>query len=78
MRDDHASMTRRRILWLALVACTASAAAQEDARCLCLVYLVLKSGLKKEEVMGLKVHHVDLDDPAVPMVTVRFSAMSRT
>jgi integrase/recombinase XerD len=49
-------------------------AAQEDARCLCLVYLVLKGGLKKEEVMGLKVHHVDLDDPAVPMVTVRFSA----
>lgn len=48
--------------------------AQDDARCQCLIYLVLKGGLKKEEVMGLKVHHVDLADPAVPMVTVRFAA----
>src|SRR5437764_6238498 len=35
----------------------------EDARCLCLVYLVLNAGLKKEEVMALKVQHVDLSDP---------------
>lgn len=48
--------------------------AQGDARCQSLIYLVLKGGLKKEEVMGLKVHHVDLVDPAVPMVTVRFAA----
>jgi integrase/recombinase XerD len=48
--------------------------ASEDARCHSLIYLVLKAGLKKEEVMGLKLHHVDLVDPHTPMVTVRFSA----
>ena len=31
-------------------------AASEDPRCHCLVYLILRAGLKKEEVMGLKVH----------------------
>ncbi len=31
-------------------------AASEDPRCHCLVYLVLRAGLKKEEVMGLTVH----------------------
>src|SRR5881227_559536 len=33
-------------------------AAAEEPRCRCLVYLVLYGGLKKEEVMGLKVHHI--------------------
>ncbi|GCE25507.1 hypothetical protein KDA_09910 [Dictyobacter alpinus] len=49
-------------------------AAQEDARCHCLVYLILRAGLKKEEVMGLKVHHIDLIDPLTPLVSVRFAA----
>jgi len=48
--------------------------AAEDARCYCLVYLVLYAGLKKEEVMGLKTHHVDLSDPQTPLVTVHFPA----
>jgi integrase/recombinase XerD len=38
------------------------------------VYLVLQAGLKKEEVMALKVHHVDLSDPQAPAVTVHFPA----
>jgi integrase/recombinase XerD len=50
------------------------AAASEDPRCLCLVYLVLRAGLKKEEVMGLKVHHIDLTDPQTPLITVHFPA----
>jgi len=50
------------------------AAAAEDERCLCLVYFVLSAGLKKEEVMGLRVQHIDLTDPHTPMVTVRFAA----
>jgi site-specific recombinase XerD len=47
-------------------------AASEDARCHCLVYLVLHAGLKKEEVMGLKVQHVDLSDEHNPMITIHF------
>src|SRR5947199_7326192 len=48
--------------------------AAEDPRCHCLVYLVLHAGLKKEEVMGLKLHHIDLSDPAAPSITVHFAA----
>jgi integrase/recombinase XerD len=47
-------------------------AASEDSRCHCLVYLVLYAGLKKEEIMGLKMHHVDLLDPHKPLITVHF------
>jgi site-specific recombinase XerD len=49
-------------------------AAEKDARCHCLIYLVLNAGLKKEEVMALKVQHVDLSDPHAPAITVRFPA----
>ncbi len=49
-------------------------AAAEDARCHCLVYLILHAGLKKEEVMGLNVNHIDLTNPEVPLVTVHFAA----
>ncbi len=49
-------------------------ASAEDSRCRCLVYLVLHAGLKKEEVMGLKVHQIDLSDERVPLVTVHFAA----
>lgn len=48
-------------------------ASAEDARCQSLVYLVLYAGLKKEEVMGLKMEHVDLSDPQSPMITVHFA-----
>jgi integrase/recombinase XerD len=47
--------------------------AAEDVRCQCLVYLVLFAGLKKEEVMGLKVSQVDLADEHTPMITVQFA-----
>lgn len=50
------------------------AAAAEDARAHSLVYLVLFGGLKKEEVMGLKINHVDLSDPRSPIVTIHFPA----
>lgn len=49
-------------------------AATEDSRCHCLVYLVLQAGLKKEEVMGLRLDHVDLSDPQVPTIAIRFLA----
>ncbi len=49
-------------------------ASAEDPRSYCLVYLVLHTGLKKEEVMGLKLEHIDLSNPQVPMITVHFPA----
>src|SRR5881227_847643 len=45
-------------------------ASAEDPRSHCLVYLVLHGGLKKEEVMGLKLHHIDLSDPVAPSITI--------
>lgn len=49
-------------------------AASEDVRCHCLIYLVLYGGLKKEELMGLKVQHVDLTDPRTPLVSIHFAS----
>lgn len=49
-------------------------ASAEEARCHCLVYLVLYAGLKKEEVMGLKLEHVDLSHPQEPAISVHFPA----
>jgi len=46
----------------------------EDSRSHCLVYLVLHAGLKKEEVMGLKLEHIDLSNPQVPLITIHFPA----
>jgi integrase/recombinase XerD len=50
------------------------AAAAEDSRCHCLVYLALCAGLKKEEIMRLRVHHIDLLNPQYPLITVHFEA----
>ncbi len=49
-------------------------AAAEDPRCHCLVYLILHAGLKKEEVMGLRLSHIDLSDLQNPVITVHFPA----
>ena len=49
-------------------------AAAEDVRCHCLIYLVLHAGLKKEEVMGLRLNHVDLSNPQSPQIAVHFPA----
>ena len=49
-------------------------ASAEDPRCHCLVYLVLHAGLKKEEVMGLKLEHIDLSNPQTPTITIHFPA----
>jgi site-specific recombinase XerD len=49
------------------------AAAAEDSRSQCLVMLVLYAGLKKEELMGLQLSHLDLSDPAHPAVAIQFT-----
>src|SRR5437879_5406937 len=48
--------------------------ATEEPRAHCLVYLILHAGLKKEEVMGLKMEHIDLSNPDMPTITVHFEA----
>jgi integrase/recombinase XerD len=50
------------------------ASAADDPRAHCLIYLVLHAGLKKEEVMGLKVDQIDLSNPQEPCITVHFEA----
>ena len=49
-------------------------ASSADPRCHCLVYLVLNAGLKKEEVMGLKVDQIDLSDEHNPLISIHFPA----
>lgn len=48
------------------------AAAAQDVRCEVLVGLLLHAGLKKEELMGLRLQDVDLSDPDQPAVEVHF------
>lgn len=52
-------------------------AAALDVRCDTLVTLVLSTGLKKEEVMGLSINHVDLSDPERPAIEVRFPGQAK-
>jgi integrase/recombinase XerD len=52
-------------------------AAAQDVRCRLLVLLLLGAGLKKEEVMGLSLRHVDLSDPAHPAVEVHFPGQAK-
>ncbi|HEX8996890.1 MAG TPA: tyrosine-type recombinase/integrase [Ktedonobacterales bacterium] len=53
------------------------AAAAEDVRCHTLVMLLLSTGLKKEEVMGLTLGLVDLSDPERPAIEVRFPGQAK-
>lgn len=52
-------------------------AAAEDVRCHVLVMLLLATGLKKEEVMGLRLQDVDLSDPAHPVIEVHFPGQAK-
>ncbi len=52
-------------------------AAEDDARAHALISLLLSTGLKKEEVMGLALSHVDLSDPEHPVVEVHFPGQAK-
>lgn len=52
-------------------------AAAEDVRCSTLVMLILATGLKKEEVMRLRLRDVDLSDPELPAVEVHFPGQAK-
>ena len=53
------------------------AAAAEDVRCHLLVLLLLTTGLKKEELMGLRLSHIDLSDPEHPAIEVHFPGQAK-
>ncbi len=52
-------------------------ASEADARCHLLVQLLLATGLKKEEVMGLRLQDMDLSDPARPAIEVHFPGQAK-
>jgi integrase/recombinase XerD len=52
-------------------------AAAQDVRAHVLVMLLLATGLKKEEVMALKLGHVDLSDPERPAIEVHFPGQAK-
>jgi site-specific recombinase XerD len=52
-------------------------AAEADPRAHTLVLLLLSTGLKKEEVMGLALSHVDLSDPEHPAIEVHFPGQAK-
>jgi site-specific recombinase XerD len=52
-------------------------AAAEDVRCHLLVSLLLATGLKKEELMGLQLQHVDVSDAQHPAIEVHFPGQAK-
>jgi integrase/recombinase XerD len=45
-----------------------------DARSYTLVYLLLTTGIKKSETLGLKLEHVDLNTPNDPQIFIRYAS----
>jgi integrase/recombinase XerD len=45
-----------------------------DARPYALVYLLLTTGIKKSETLGLKLEHVELDTPNGPQIFIRYAS----
>jgi len=50
--------------------------AKPDARSYTLVYLLLTTGIKKSETLGLNLEHVDLENPNGPQIFVRYASPS--
>jgi site-specific recombinase XerD len=47
-----------------------------DARSYALVYLLLATGIKKSECLGIHLNHIDLDAPGGPIVFIRYASPS--
>ncbi|HTO99968.1 MAG TPA: site-specific integrase [Anaerolineales bacterium] len=45
-----------------------------DARPFALVYLLLSTGIKKSECLGIHLNHVDIDAPGGPQVFIRYAS----
>ncbi|MBM3151367.1 MAG: hypothetical protein FJZ96_04055 [Chloroflexi bacterium] len=48
--------------------------AKPDARYFALVSLLLATGIKKSECLGIHLNHVDLEDPSGPLVFIRYAS----
>ncbi len=48
-------------------------ASKPDARPYALVYLLLSTGIKKSETLGIKLEHLELDSPNGPQVFIKYS-----
>ena len=49
-------------------------AQKPDARPYALVYLLLTTGIKKSETLGIKLEHIDLESPNGPQVFIRYAS----
>jgi site-specific recombinase XerD len=47
-----------------------------DARCYTLVYLLLTTGIKKSECLGIRINHIDLEAKSGPHVFIRYASQS--
>lgn len=45
-----------------------------DARCYCLVSLLLSTGIKKSECLTLSLNHIDLETPDSPILFIRYAS----
>jgi site-specific recombinase XerD len=45
-----------------------------DARSYALLYLLLTTGIKKSECLGLHINHIDLDTPEGPQIFIRYAS----
>lgn len=51
-------------------------AAKPDARPYALVYLLLSTGIKKSETLGIKLEHLELDSPNGPQVFIKYATLA--
>jgi len=49
-------------------------AQKPDARSYTLVYLLLSTGIKKSETLGIKLEHIELESPNGPQVFIRYAS----
>lgn len=51
-------------------------AAKPDARSYALVYLLLSTGIKKSETLGLLLEHIELDSPNGPQIFIKYPTLA--
>ena len=64
-------MNMTRCFWQQTVT---AANAKPDARPYALVYLLLTTGIKKSETLGIKLEHIDLDAPNGPQIFIKYAS----
>ncbi|HRQ32501.1 MAG TPA: site-specific integrase, partial [Anaerolineales bacterium] len=51
-------------------------AAKPDARLYTLAYLLLSTGVKKSETLGIEIEHLELDAPGEPRVFIKYASLA--